>query len=122
MKLLLDQGIPRSAAGILTRSGLDAVHVGDLGLSAADDEIILERARSDARVVATLDADFHAIMALSGENSPSVIRVRIEGLKGPELAALLLGVTDDCRADLEAGSLVTVLPTRVRVRKLPLHT
>jgi predicted nuclease of predicted toxin-antitoxin system len=71
-------------------------------------------------VVVTLDADFHAEMALSGANSPSVIRVRIEGLRGPELAALLKSVVGRVRAQLEAGTLVTVSHRRLAWRRLPL--
>jgi hypothetical protein len=40
----------------------------------------------------TLDADFHAAIALSGESSPSAIRLRLQGLKGPEVARLLLDI------------------------------
>ena len=40
MKLLLDQGLPRSAVGHLQEAGIEAEHVGDVGLStAADAEI-----------------------------------------------------------------------------------
>nr|WP_258003931.1 DUF5615 family PIN-like protein [Fischerella thermalis] len=41
MKLLLDQGLPRSAATLLSEAGIDAVHVAEIGLSAADDRDIL---------------------------------------------------------------------------------
>ena len=44
MKLLLDQGLPRSAAALLCQL---------------------------RRVVVTLDADFHTLLALSGAASPS---------------------------------------------------
>ena len=37
MKLLLDQGLPRSAAELLRQKGLDAVHTGECGLSVASD-------------------------------------------------------------------------------------
>jgi len=37
MKLLLDQGIPRSAATILRRASFDAVHTGEIGLAEAED-------------------------------------------------------------------------------------
>jgi len=34
----------------------------------------------------TLDADFHALLVLSGATGPSVVRVRIEGLRAEGLA------------------------------------
>jgi predicted nuclease of predicted toxin-antitoxin system len=121
MKLLLDQGLPRSTVGLLRAAGLDVVHVADVGLAAADDAVILDRARSDGRVVVTLDADFHALMAVSGAVRPSVIRVRIEGLRAEALAELLQRVIAVSRAELEAGALATVgSPRRVRIHRLPI--
>ena len=120
MKLLLDQVLPRSTAVVLRRAGTDAIHVGDVGLATASDASILERGRMEDRCVATLDADFHAIMALTGATQPSVIRVRIEGLRGEALARVLLRVIDTCGRELEAGALASVHRTRVKVRTLPL--
>jgi predicted nuclease of predicted toxin-antitoxin system len=96
MKLLLDMGLPRSAAALLTRKGVDTIHVGDLGLSQAHDEVILQTARDRKRVMATPDADFTAIDALSSSSPPSVVRIRIEGLKGDETAAPLSPVVKRC--------------------------
>ena len=42
MKLLLDHGLPRSAAGLLRDAGMDAVHTGERGLATASDQ---QRAR-----------------------------------------------------------------------------
>ena len=42
MKLLLDQGLPRSAAGLLRNAGFDAVHTGEIGLARAEDAVILD--------------------------------------------------------------------------------
>ncbi|MDQ3014218.1 MAG: DUF5615 family PIN-like protein [Acidobacteriota bacterium] len=72
MKWLLGQGLPRSAAVLLTKRSIDIVHVGDIGMAAAQDTEILVRGRHDHRTVVTLDADFHALLALSGDTSPSV--------------------------------------------------
>ena len=120
MKLLLDQGLPRRTAALLRQAGVDAVHAAEIGLSTADDVVILQEGRRSGRVVVTLDADFHTWMALSGASVPSVVRVRREGLRSEELAFLLQEVLQQCHADLEAGALVTVQQNRLRIRRLPL--
>jgi predicted nuclease of predicted toxin-antitoxin system len=120
MKLLLDQGLPRNAAALLCQAGIDTVHVGDIGHSCSEDAVILQLGRDNERVVVTPDADFHTLLALSGATSPSVIRIRIEGLRGEELANLLHTVLARCAIDLEQGSAVTVQEGRIRIRHLPL--
>ena len=120
MKLLLDQGLPRLTAALLRQAGVDAMHAAEIGLSNADDSVILEEGRRAERVVVTLDADFHTLMALSGARAPSVIRVRHEGLSSQGLALILQEVLQQCRSDLESGALVTVQQNRLRLRRLPL--
>lgn len=120
MKLLLDQGLPRSAAPLLQAAGLDTAHVGDRGHATASDAAILALAAAEGRVVATLDADFHTLLALAGATGPSVIRIRIEGLRGEALAALIQSVLAQAGAELAAGAVVTVQEGRLRIRRLPL--
>jgi predicted nuclease of predicted toxin-antitoxin system len=67
MKLLLDQGVARSAGSRLQELGHDAVHVGEIGMASATDRAILEEAAQRQAVVVTFDADFHALLALRGE-------------------------------------------------------
>lgn len=117
--LLLDQGLPRSAADRLRNSGWDAVHTGEIGLSAASDSTILAFAREHNRVVVTLDADFHALLAVGGGQSPSVVRIRREGLDAEALAKLLLAVLPQLESALHEGAMVSVLDDSVRVRLLP---
>ena len=118
--LLLDQGLPRSTILHLRDAGLKADHIGEVGLAAAADSTILARARDYAQIVVTLDADFHAQLALSGAAGPSVIRIRIEGLKAKQLADLLVRVLEQCGDDLKSGAMVTVTESSVRIRHLPL--
>lgn len=120
MKLLLDQGLPRSAAALLRAVGIDTVHLSEIGASAADDAAILQLAKHDDRIVVPLDADFHALLALSKAKGPSVVRIRIEGLRAPSVSTLLQDVVARCDHDLEQGAVVTVQEGRLRVRLLPL--
>ena len=120
MKLLLDQGSPRSTSTLLCEAGFDTVHVAEIGLSTAEDIDIIHRAREDKRIVVTLDADFHTLLALTEATSPSVIRIRIQRLRAQELTNLLLTVISECEEELEKGAAVTVEPSRIRVRYLPL--
>lgn len=104
----------------MAAQGVETVHVGDIGYATAEDVDILHKARNDGRVVVTLDADFHALMALSGAANPSVIRIRMEGLRAEGLVELLRYVIEQCREDLASGALVTVRAGQIRLRRLPL--
>jgi predicted nuclease of predicted toxin-antitoxin system len=119
-RLLLDQGLPRSTAALLTQVGWDVIHVSDIGMSRADDVEILRRGRAEGRICVTLDADFHSLLAISGERAPSVIRIRKEGLDAGALAALLQGIWPDVQDALNGGAMVTVTNRSVRVRRLPI--
>jgi predicted nuclease of predicted toxin-antitoxin system len=120
MKLLLDQGLPRSTVFHLREKGIEVIHVGECGLSSASDATILNFACTQNYVVVTLDADFHALLALSRSGRPSTIRIRIEGLKARDHAYLLTYVLFTCKAELEKGALLTVTEKGIRVRPLPL--
>jgi predicted nuclease of predicted toxin-antitoxin system len=119
-RLLLDQSLPRSTAALLTQFGWDVIHVSDIGMSRADDVEILRRGRAEGRICVTLDADFHSLLAISGERAPSVIRIRKEGLDAGALAALLQGIWPDVQDALNGGAMVTVTNRSVRVRRLPI--
>ena len=118
-RLLLDQGLPRSTAKQLTEKGWDVEHAAEQGLTRASDIEILDYAREHNRVCVTLDADFHARLALAGASRPSTIRIRIEGMKGPALAQLLERVWPTIGQAVESGAMVTVTENSIRVRPLP---
>jgi predicted nuclease of predicted toxin-antitoxin system len=120
MRLLLDQGLPRSTVLHLLNAGIEAVHVGERSLATASDAKILDIARQESMVVVTLDADFHALLVLSGATGPSVIRIRIEGLRAEDLSGVLVNVLEICKDDLAKGAMVSVTESGARVRRLPL--
>jgi len=118
--ILLDQGLPRTAAKILKEKGWDVLHTGDIGLSRASDNEILEYARAEKRVIVTLDADFHAILAVANESEPSVVRIRQEGLKGPALADLIENIWPSIIEQLKSGAIVSVTEKSIRLQPNPL--
>ena len=119
MRVLLDQGLPRSAAKLLRDVGIDAIHTGECSLAAAADHEILEYARRKERVIVTLDADFHTMMVLGCATAPSVIRIRIEGLRAEAIVDLVQAVFRDCGGELTRGALISVTEDRIRIRCLP---
>lgn len=120
MKLLLDQGLPLSASKLLREIDIDAIHISEIKMSEATDAEIIQKAKAERRIVVTLDADFHTLLALDEATSPSVIRIRIERLRASAIVDLLLMVIAKCEEDLIQGSAVTVEPSRIRIRRLPL--
>jgi predicted nuclease of predicted toxin-antitoxin system len=64
VKFLIDQPLSPAVAVELGRAGHDAVHVRDLGMHAASDEEIFDRAARDDRVVVSADTDFGTLLAI----------------------------------------------------------
>lgn len=120
IRILLDQGLPRSTASNLQGEKWDILHVGDIGLSKAQDTELIEYARENGRVIITLDSDFHAFIAVTNAESPSVIRIRIEGLKGPDMALLIRQIWPKIEFYVNQGAMVTVTEKSIRIHKLPL--
>ena len=122
ISILLDQGLPRSAASLLRDEGWDVLHTGDIGLSRSTDRQILEFAQNEQRVIITLDSDFHTILALTNASTPSVIRIRLEGLRGPDLALLIKKIWPRVEPQVKKGAMVTVTESGIRIRNIPVFS
>lgn len=119
MKLLLDQGVPAEAAVLFRQHGFECWHVSEFGMQKAEDEAILSFAAEKACVVITLDADFHALVAVRGLQGPSVVRLRREGCRAEAVVAALEGVLIAHSADLISGCLISVKERRTTCHRLP---
>lgn len=119
LKLLLDQGLPADAVSLLRELGYECWHVSEFGMQRAADEDILSLARERGCVVVTLDADFHALVAVRGLLGPSVIRIRREGCRAQTVVRLLEGVLRSHRAELVVGALISVKQHKTTCHRLP---
>ena len=120
VRLLLDQGVPRDAANRLRELGFSCSHVAEIGMWKAADAEILARSSDENAVIVTLDADFHAILAVSGASGPSVVRLRMEGLSAAKVVELIRVLLDQFEADLRRGALVTAKAKKITCHRLPI--
>ena len=119
MKFLIDQNRSPRLAELMREAGHDAVHTLDLGLEAADDEVLLRLATDQARVVVSGDTDFGTLLATTSLLAPSVILFRGRHHRvAAEQAAVILTHLDDITPDLDAGAVVVI--TDERIRRLPI--
>jgi predicted nuclease of predicted toxin-antitoxin system len=119
MRILLDQNLPAAIVEPLRDRGIDVIHTRTVGLATAADEH-LEWCRREGRVAFTRDADFHAILARTGDSSPSVVRIRIEPLPETELIRIIEWVVREKNSDLEAGVAISIKAASLRMHHLPI--
>lgn len=123
MRLLLDANLSPALVPVLTAAGFDVVHVADLDLLRADDDTIFDRASADGLVVVTADSDFVTMLALRRATSPSVVLLRhVTEQPLPQHGALLTANMPSVIDALEHGAIVSLSPTRLAVRRLPIES
>lgn len=120
MRLLVDECLRPALAHALRAAGHDAVHLTELGLAGCADNVVMERAQADGRVVVSADTDFGELLAASGSSGPSVVLFRGRSHDAADLARVLLAMLPEIDEDLESGAIAVIARDRVRVRSLPI--
>ena len=121
MRFLIDNALSPLVGVALSSAGHDEVHVRDLGMAAASDDEVFDRAAEEGRIVISADTDFGTLLAARKQNLPSVILFRHGSQHRPEDQVTLLRANlPQLQQSLETGSLVVITPDRVRIRSLPL--
>ena len=122
LRLIADVHISPLTVTVLRSQGYEIVRSTDLLPATAPDSEILELARVENWIVLTQDLDFSMLVALSGDDQPSLITLRLSSAKPDIVANRLLEVLPALQQELMEGSAVTIDDDSVRVRKLPIRS
>jgi predicted nuclease of predicted toxin-antitoxin system len=112
-----DECVARSIIERLRADGFDVVAVIDVSPSEEDDQV-LARAYEDGRVLITADKDFGDLVIRLGQATRGVINVALGDLAAATRAEIVAARLQEL-GDRVVGSLVTIEPSRVRLRPLP---
>jgi predicted nuclease of predicted toxin-antitoxin system len=109
-------------AGWLRQQNHDAVHATESGLAFASDDVILERARREHRVVVTADLDYPRLLAHSKAEAPGLVLFR-GGNYSERESFERLKRTFEMIAPEELPHLIVVIEKkRIRRTRLPLKS
>lgn len=122
MKLLVDMNLSPRWVALLAEAGIDAVHWSAFGAPNAPDVEIMAFAKKHGYVVLTHDLDFSAILAATHGDKPSVVQIRSDDVSPEVIGKPVIDALRQMASELDAGSLLTVDPSRTRLRLLPLQS
>jgi predicted nuclease of predicted toxin-antitoxin system len=105
---------------LLETQGHDWRHVRDFGLGRAEDQQIVEAAKTSHEVILTHDLDYGQLLAFSGDVWPSVVIFRCRNILPAALFSLMVKNWDEWGPALEEGALIIVEDAAARIRRLPI--
>lgn len=121
MKFIIDMNLSPVWEDVLVSAGFEAVHWSRVGAPNTSDERIMAYARAGGWIVLTHDLDFGTLLAYTGDNGPSVIRVREQDVDPATTGDAVLAAIHRCQELSESGALVTVDLQRAKARVLPIR-
>jgi predicted nuclease of predicted toxin-antitoxin system len=122
VKLLVDANLSPRIAAAVRAAGFDSVHVAEVGLLTAADDVIFDHAVEHRLAIVTADSDFAQMLALRQAATPSVVQMRhLAELSPDDLAALLVANLPMLLPELEKGVIASLSSNHLRVRGLPIR-
>lgn len=85
------------------------------------DELVLQKAKNENRIILTFDLDFAALIAVSNASAPSVIILRLKNQTPDNQINKINHVLAKAPASLLKGAIVSVDETSFRIKHLPVQ-
>ncbi len=121
MRVLVDMNLSPRWVGLLVGASIEAVHWSTVGPADAPDSQIMAFAKANGYVVLTHDLDFSAILAATHGEKPSVAQIRTEDIDPDVIGKPVIAALQQLSTELDDGALITIEPSRTRLRVLPLR-
>lgn len=115
MRFLVDRCAGRRLAVWLREQGHDCVEVQSLGDTDPGDRAVLDQAVAEGRILVTIDTDFGTLVFREGAPHTGVIR--LPDVPAAARIVLMADVLARFASDVEAGALVTVRGSRIRISR-----
>jgi predicted nuclease of predicted toxin-antitoxin system len=120
MKIVLDMNLSPAWIPFLKVGGHEVKHWSEIGVITATDIEIMEWARNNDYIVFTHDLDFSALLFATKAKAPSVLQLRTEDIRPKTVGKLVLVALQQAEENINQGALVTIDPSKNRIRLLPL--
>ena len=119
MRFIIDMNLSPRWVAAFRDAGFEATHWSSIGAADAPDLVIMDYAAAHDAVILTHDLDFGAILAAKRAQKPSVIQIRSDDINPDAIGPQVIQAVRQLAVDLELGALVTIEPSRARLRVLP---
>ena len=116
MKIKVDENLPDQVVPLLHPYGHDVTTVAGEGLSGADDAAVAQAARSEGRMLLTLDRGFADIRSFPPGQHPGIIVIRLRDQRPPQVEATLRALLSTHNLEDLAGCTIIAQATLVRIR------
>jgi len=117
IRFLIDEDMPRSTAGALSKAGFDCLDVRDIGLRGVPDALIFRKAQEEDCIILTADLGFSNSLRFTLGSHKGIIIARFPNeMSTDTLNQILLDAITSVREDLP-GNLTIIEPDRIRIRR-----
>jgi predicted nuclease of predicted toxin-antitoxin system len=114
-RLKIDENLPDVVSKLLQYAGHDAATAREEGLAGAPDDTLLATAKSEGRVLVTLDHDFANVRRYDPAGTAGIIVLRLRDQTLPMIRRAVVRLADLLAREATAGRLWILDESRLRI-------